>query len=163
MRLTSTTEKAAALRRGLSEQWRTPPQDDEEDSEETGNEMEVSTQPKQYIRGATSHYPDFHKVMQSADRAGHAVEEPAASAIRSMEDSDKIHILHYLGTHPKEITKLNMLPRAARTSRIHELLAQVKQRQELGPSVPMEQLAAAEPRTYNAVRDAQEHARRRRR
>ena len=104
MRLTSTTEKRAALRRGLSDEWRTPPApDEEEDSEESGNEMEVSSQPKKYIRGATSRYPDFHRVMQAADRAGHQIPEPAASAIRSMGDSDRIHIVHYLGTHPKEI------------------------------------------------------------
>ena len=75
MRLVSTTEKPEDLRRGLSEQWRTPPPD-EEDSGETGHEMEVSSQPKEYIPGATSRYPDFHRVMQAADRAGHQV--PAA-------------------------------------------------------------------------------------
>ena len=141
MRLTSATEKPAALRRGLSYEWRTPPApDEEEDSEGTGNELEVSSQPKKYIRGAISQYPDFHRVMQAADRAGHQIPEPAASAIRSMPDSDRIHIVYHLGTHPKEIRKLHKLPPEARTSRVHELLSQLNQRQEppSGASLPMD-------------------------
>ena len=129
MRLVSTTEKPADLRRGISEEWRTP-RPDEEDSEEKGHEMEVSSQKKEYVPSATSQYPDFHRVMQAADRAGHQIPEPAASEIRSMGDSDRAHIVHYLGTHPREIRKLHELPKEARTSRIHELLSQAKQQQE---------------------------------
>ena len=160
MRLVSTTEKPADLRRGISEEWRTP-RPDEEDSEEKGHEMEVSSQKKEYIPGATSKYPDFHRVMQAADRAGHKIPEPAASEIRSMGDSDKMDIVNYLGTHPREIRKLHKLPPEARTSRIHELLSQAKQQQESSSaaSLPLEGISFKE---FSRRRDAQEQARRRR-
>ena len=160
MRLVSTTEKPADLRRGISEEWRTP-RPDEEDSEEKGHEMEVSSQKKEYIPGATSKYPNFHRVIQAADRAGHKIPEPAASEIRSMGDSDRINIVHYLGTHPREIRKLHELPKEARTSRIHELLSQAKQRQQSSSaaSLPLEGISFKE---FSRRRDAQEQARRRR-
>jgi hypothetical protein len=165
MRLTSTTETPAALRRGLSDQWRTPPPEpDEEDFEGSGgNEAEESTAPKKYARGTTSKYPDYHDVMKKSDRAGHMVPPAAAKAIQAMPLSDQAHLAYHLGTHPKHLARLHKLSPAAQVARVHELLAQIKQRQEPGPSVPNEMLETAEPRTYNAIRDAQEQARRRRR
>jgi hypothetical protein len=160
MRLVSTTEKPADLRRGISEEWRTP-RPDEEDSEEKGHEMEVSSQKKEYIPGATSRYADFHRVMQAADRAGHQVPPSAASAIRSLGDSDRMDVVHYLGTHPREIQKLHKLSPEASTSRIHELLSQAKQQQESSSaaSLPLEGISFKE---FSRRRDAQERARRRR-
>ena len=160
MRLVSTTEKPADLRRGISEQWRTP-RPDEEDSEEKGHEMEVSSQPRKYIDGALSRYPDFHRVMHAADLRGGEVPPHAVAAIRSLGDSDRMDVVHYLGTYPKEIRKMHKLSPEAVTARVHELLSRVKQRQESSSaaSLPLEGISFKE---FSRRRAAQEQARRHR-
>ena len=165
MRLTSTTEKVAALRLGLSDQWRTPPgeEQDSDFEDRDGSQAELETAPKKYARGTTSTYADYEDVMKKSDRAGHMVPPAATKAIQAMPLRDQAHLAYHLGKHPKYLAQLHKLSPEAQVARVNELLAQIKQRQEPGPSVPMEQMEKMEPRAYNAIRDAQEQARRRRR